>query len=84
MIDAAAVEALDQADPLAHKRKLFQLPAGTIYLDGNSLGALPLAALERAQTTIQQQWGEDLINSWNSHGWFLTCRGSGWQKASGL
>ncbi len=65
----AAVQALDADDPLAHKREAFHLPAGKIYLDGNSLGALPLTAIERMQTTMHQQWGEDLISSWNSHGW---------------
>ncbi len=69
MIDTATITAMDKEDPLAHKRAAFYLPAGKVYLDGNSLGALPLAAIERVQTTLQQQWGEDLINSWNSHGW---------------
>lgn len=61
---------LDQQDPIAHLREQFNLPADTIYLDGNSLGAQPKAALERAMQVIQQEWGTDLIRSWNSAGWF--------------
>ena len=60
---------LDAADPLASARKRFVLPDGVIYLDGNSLGALPVAAPEALATTAERQWGEDLIASWNKHGW---------------
>jgi kynureninase len=60
---------LDAADPLAFARERFRLPKGVIYLDGNSLGALPDAAPEAARRTIRHQWGEDLIASWNKHGW---------------
>jgi kynureninase len=69
MIDTSAIKAMDAEDPLAHKRADFQLRAGKIYLDGNSLGALPMAVAEHLQATIRQQWGEDLISSWNRHGW---------------
>lgn len=62
--------ALDAADPLAPLRNEFDLPEGVIYLDGNSLGALPKAALQRAQQVIGQEWGNDLIRSWNKAGWF--------------
>ncbi|HEY9279973.1 MAG TPA: kynureninase [Eoetvoesiella sp.] len=61
---------LDQTDPLAHLRNEFDLPEDVIYLDGNSLGALPKAALQRAQNVIKQEWGTDLIGSWNKAGWF--------------
>lgn len=61
--------ALDAADPLAALRELFDLPAGTIYLDGNSLGALPAATAARLQRAVTQEWGRDLIGSWNSAGW---------------
>lgn len=61
--------ALDQADPLAACREKFSLPSGIIYLDGNSLGALPKAAQARVARVIDQEWGVDLITSWNRHGW---------------
>ncbi len=41
-----------------------------IYLDGNSLGARPKAAAEVARRVVEQEWGQDLIGSWNSAGWF--------------
>jgi kynureninase len=62
--------ALDQQDPLAPLRERFELPQGVIYLDGNSLGARPRAALARAQEVVAQEWGEGLIRSWNTAGWF--------------
>jgi len=60
---------LDQNDPLAEKRHEFSLPDDVIYLDGNSLGAMPPAAHQRSRQVIQQQWGQDLIKSWNTHRW---------------
>ncbi|SFL92515.1 kynureninase [Rugamonas rubra] len=60
----------DAQDPLAALRARFDLPAGLIYLDGNSLGARPRAALARAQDVIAREWGQDLIRSWNTAGWF--------------
>jgi kynureninase len=60
---------LDKADPLAKKRLEFELPANTIYLDGNSLGALPKSVKSRVAEVVSQQWGNDLIKSWNSHNW---------------
>jgi kynureninase len=66
----AACQALDAADPLAPLRARFDLPPGVIYLDGNSLGARPRAALERAQQVVAREWGHDLIRSWNDAGWF--------------
>ena len=59
---------LDASDPLAFARAQFQVPEGVIYLDGNSLGALPKAAPDALAQT-QRQWAEDLIGSWNKHGW---------------
>ncbi|MEG0821602.1 MAG: kynureninase [Burkholderiaceae bacterium] len=61
--------ALDRADPLAAGRAAFDLPAGVIYLDGNSLGALPRATAARVAEVVKQQWGQGLIRSWNSAGW---------------
>ena len=60
---------LDAADPFAFARERFMLPEGVIYLDGNSLGALPKTAPPRLAATAERQWGEDLIASWNKHGW---------------
>ena len=60
---------LDAADPLAGWRERFALPEGVIYLDGNSLGALPKATGALLREVIERQWGEGLITSWNRHGW---------------
>jgi len=62
--------ALDARDPLAALRERFDLPEDVIYLDGNSLGARPRAALARAQEVVAREWGRDLIKSWNTAGWF--------------
>src|SRR5947209_12721421 len=62
-------KAIDATDPLAFARERFRLSEGVIYLDGNSLGALPAAAPQRLSDTAERQWGEDLIASWNKHGW---------------
>ena len=61
--------ALDAADPLRMARERFVLPNGMVYLDGNSLGALPKATSPHLSDVIERQWGEDLITSWNRHGW---------------
>jgi kynureninase len=61
--------ALDAADPLRTYRDAFDLPAGEIYLDGNSLGALPRATVARLAGTVRGEWGRDLIRSWNKAGW---------------
>jgi kynureninase len=63
------IRALDAADPLAETRARFDLAPGLIYLDGNSLGALPVATSAAVADTIQRQWGRDLISSWNTHDW---------------
>ncbi|WP_309662255.1 kynureninase [Sphingomonas sp.] len=60
--------ALDAADPLRSARDRFVLPDG-VYLDGNSLGPLPTATIDRLREVAEQQWGGDLITSWNRHGW---------------
>jgi kynureninase len=60
----------DAADPLRPLRELFSIPPGVIYLDGNSLGAMPKSAAARAAEVVTQEWGQDLIKSWNTAGWF--------------
>ncbi len=65
----ADLEALDAADPLAPFRDLFSLPADTVYLDGNSLGALPRATPARVAEVVTREWGEGLIRSWNDADW---------------
>jgi kynureninase len=62
-------EQRDAADPLAFARARFSLPDDLIYLDGNSLGALPIEAPAALRRTAEREWGEDLIASWNKHGW---------------
>jgi len=61
---------LDDADPLRPLRAHFHIPPGTIYLDGNSLGLMPLTAPARAAQVVQQEWANGLIRSWNAAGWF--------------
>ncbi len=61
--------ALDRADPLAAHRKAFALPDGVIYLDGNSLGAVPRATSARVREVIEREWGDGLIRSWNAARW---------------
>lgn len=66
----ADLEALDRADPLRKFRDRFALPEGVIYLDGNSLGAMPAAMPARVRELVELEWGRDLIRSWNTNGWF--------------
>lgn len=67
--DRAACIALDRADALAPLREQFELPEGRIYLDGNSLGALPRATAARVAEAVRGEWGQGLIESWNRAGW---------------
>ena len=69
MLSRADLAALDRADPLAGWRARFALPDGVVYLDGNSLGALPKATAATVDDLVRRQWGEDLITSWTRHGW---------------
>jgi kynureninase len=79
----ADILAADANDPLRGFRARFQLPEGLIYLDGNSLGALPAATPARLARAIDHEWGHDLIGSWNSHDWFGAPRRVG-DKIAGL
>ena len=60
---------LDAGDPLEEFRERFDVPEGVIYLDGNSLGCLPKATPERLEQVVREEWGRNLIRSWNSAGW---------------
>ena len=71
---AARADELDAADPLAPYHERFILPEGVIYLDGNSLGALPAATPAAMRRVVEQEWGEGLIRSWNDAG----SDGAGW------
>jgi len=62
-------ETQDALDPLRGLKKQFVLPPATIYLDGNSLGALPFDAVERARQVVEDEWGVGLIRSWNDAKW---------------
>lgn len=64
-----SVLALDAADPLAAFGTRFSLPEGLVYLDGNSLGALPRDTPARVARAMTEEWGRDLIRSWNTAGW---------------
>ena len=68
-VSLAEARALDAADPIAGYRGLFALPPGVVYLDGNSLGALPLGTASRLGEVIRKEWGEGLVRSWNSADW---------------
>jgi kynureninase len=78
----AKAQQLDAQDPLASQRDLFSLPDGLIYLDGNSLGALPRSMPARMQQAVQQEWGEGLIRSWNDAGWYTATARVGAQIAA--
>jgi kynureninase len=69
-ITRADAAKLDADDPLAPCRDRFQLPPGVIYLDGNSLGALPRSVPPRLQRAVEQEWGVGLIRSWNDADWY--------------
>jgi kynureninase len=68
MMTLEEARVLDAADPFAPARARFAIPDGVIYLDGNSLGALPRATFDAARDTVERQWGERLIRSWGE-GW---------------
>jgi kynureninase len=63
------IRSLDDADPIRAFRQRFSLPPDIIYLDGNSLGALPVVTAARLDEVVRQEWGMGLIRSWNTHDW---------------
>ncbi len=74
--------ALDATDPLRSLRDEFDLPPGVIYLDGNSLGALPKATAARVAEVVTNEWGVGLIRSWNTAGWINLSQRTGNQIAT--
>ncbi len=66
----AAARLADADDELAFLRGEFELAEGLVYLDGNSLGALPAAVAPALTEAVRRQWGQDLITSWNTHDWW--------------
>ena len=70
MITRKDCQTRDASDPLRPLRELFCIPEGLIYLDGNSLGVMPKSAPARAAQVVAQEWGQGLIRSWNTAGWF--------------
>ncbi len=69
-ISRADCQTRDEQCPLAPLRHKFSLPDNTIYLDGNSLGLLPVAARDAIAHAVSQEWGDGLIRSWNDARWF--------------
>ncbi len=62
---------MDSRDELASFRDAFVIhDPNILYMDGNSLGRLPKAAVARARVVVEEEWGRDLIRSWNSAGWW--------------
>ncbi len=60
---------LDREDPIRAFRDRFRLPEGVIYLDGNSLGALPKKAAERVAQVVDVEWAEHLVDGWLKDNW---------------
>ena len=69
MLVPSEVLILDECDSIKDTRGEFLLPADTIYMDGNSLGPLTRASKDRIAEVVSEQWGNDLIHSWNQHQW---------------
>ncbi|MFG2983158.1 kynureninase [Streptomyces sp. NPDC048258] len=67
---AARAAALDATDELGKLRDRFTLPDGVVYLDGNSLGALPATVAQTTADVVTRQWGELLIRSWDESDWW--------------
>jgi kynureninase len=69
MLNRKTFEERDETDPLSCFRAKFSLPDELIYLDGNSLGALPGQVMNRVSQVIEKEWGHDLIRSWWENRW---------------
>jgi kynureninase len=66
----AQARAADADDPLAFARDRFVLPDGVTYLDGNSLGPMPMHVPAAMADAVRRQWGTDLIRSWSRNDWW--------------
>ncbi len=60
---------LDAKDKLAAIKEKYQLPPETIYLDGNSLGPVLKSIPNTISNVVENEWGNDLVGSWNSNNW---------------
>ena len=81
-IDRATCAARDASDPLASVRERFVIPEGLIYLDGNSLGALPKQTPGRLATVVEEEWGRGLVRSWLDAQWIEAPRRVGAKLAT--
>jgi kynureninase len=68
-LDRNACAAMDAADPIAAFRDRFLTDDATIYLDGNSMGRLPKAAVPRLREMAEHEWGTILVRGWIESGW---------------
>jgi kynureninase len=68
-VTPAMIADMDDRDALRPFRDAFVIPDGMIYLDGNSLGLLPVAAARRARDVVESEWGGSAISGWNDHHW---------------
>lgn len=68
--ELAAARRLDDEDPIGWLRERFTVPDGLVYLDGNSLGALPRSTPDRIAEVVATEWGAGLVRSWNDAGWW--------------
>jgi len=62
---------LDAESPLSELRQRFVIPDGVIYMNGNSLGAMPISVRDKLSAFAEKEWGQDLIRSWNVNGWYV-------------
>jgi kynureninase len=65
VVARSGAEALDRADPLGHLHDRFVYPDDAIAFDGNSLGRLPTATVERLERVVQREWAGGLVRSWD-------------------
>jgi kynureninase len=79
--DRAACAERDAADALAGVRDRFTIPKGLVYLDGNSLGALPAQTPGRVAAVVEREWGQGLVRSWLDAHWMEAPRRVGGKLA---